>query len=90
MRDVLVEDELEGVGAFDSLNCVGGVRTNSLAEATEFVGVWTTPDLFGRWMVAKLEILYCLASGYIDDIEAPVVDEVVGILVACSCVGCEG
>ena len=41
-------------------------------------------------MVAKLEILYCLASGYIDDIEAPVVDEVVGILVACSCVGCEG
>ena len=39
MRDVLVEDELEGVGAFDSLNCVGGVRTNSLAEATEFVGV---------------------------------------------------
>ena len=39
MRNVLVVDELEGVGAFDTLTCVGGVGTNALAEATNFVGL---------------------------------------------------
>ena len=39
MRNVLVEDELECVGAYDTLICVGGVGTNALAEATEFIGV---------------------------------------------------
>ena len=39
MRNVLVADDLEGVGAFDTLTCVGGVGTNALAEATKFVGV---------------------------------------------------
>ena len=39
MRNVLVEDELECVGAYDTLFCVGGVGTNALAEATEFIGV---------------------------------------------------
>ena len=39
VRNFPVAYDLEGVGAFDTLPCVGGVRTNALAEATEFVGV---------------------------------------------------
>ena len=39
MRNLLVTDDLFGVGAFDTLTCVGGVGTNALAEAIEFVGV---------------------------------------------------
>ena len=39
IRNVLVANELEGVGAFDTLTCVGGVVANALVEATEFVGV---------------------------------------------------
>ena len=54
MQNVLSSDDLEGVGAFDTLTCVGGVGTNALAEATKFIGVWTTPDLFVRWIVEKL------------------------------------
>ena len=38
-RNVLVEDEFEVVGAFDTLTCVSGVGINALAEATEFAGV---------------------------------------------------
>ena len=30
LRNVLVADDLEGVGAFDTLTCVGGVGTNTL------------------------------------------------------------
>ena len=39
MRNVLVVDDLEGGGAFDTLTFVAGVGTNALAEATKFVGV---------------------------------------------------
>ena len=39
LSNFLVSDELEGVGAFDMLSCVGGVGTNTLTEATKFVRV---------------------------------------------------
>ena len=39
VHNVLVADDLEGVGTLDTLIYVGGVGTNSLAEATKFVGV---------------------------------------------------
>ena len=39
VRNVLVADVLGGVGAFDTLNYVGGVGTNDLEEATDFIGV---------------------------------------------------
>ena len=39
LRNVLVADELEGVGDFDTLSSVGGVGTNTLTETTKFVGV---------------------------------------------------
>ena len=39
MSNVIVADYLEGVGAFETLTCVGGVGTNALEEATKFVGV---------------------------------------------------
>ena len=39
MRNVLIAYDLEGVGAFDTLTYVGGFGTNTLAEATNFVGV---------------------------------------------------
>ena len=39
VRNVLVADDLEGVGAFDTLDCDGGVGTNTLSEATEFIGI---------------------------------------------------
>ena len=39
LKNFLVADDLEGVGAFDTLTCVGGVGTNTLAEATEIIGV---------------------------------------------------
>ena len=39
MRDFLVADDLEFIGSLDTLTFVGGVVTNALAEATEFVGV---------------------------------------------------
>ena len=34
VRNVLVANDLEGVGDFDTLTCVGGVVTNILAEST--------------------------------------------------------
>ena len=37
--NVLIENYLEGVGAFDTLTCVGGFEADALAEATDFVGV---------------------------------------------------
>ena len=37
LRNVLVAYDLEGVGAFDTLSYVGGVGTNTLAEATKFI-----------------------------------------------------
>ena len=39
VHNVLVADDLEGVGAFDTLTCVGGVGNNALVDATEFIGV---------------------------------------------------
>ena len=39
LRNVLVADDLEGVGAFDTLSYFGGVGTNTLTEATKFVRV---------------------------------------------------
>ena len=39
VRNVLLEDELECVGAFEKLPYVGGVGADALAEATKFVGV---------------------------------------------------
>ena len=39
VQNVLVADDLEGVGTLGTLIYVGGVGTNSLAEATKFVGV---------------------------------------------------
>ena len=39
MRNVIVADDLEGVGAFNKLTYVGGVGTKALAEDTKFVGV---------------------------------------------------
>ena len=39
VRNVLVANDFEGVGAFDTLTCVDGVGNNALAEATDFVGV---------------------------------------------------
>ena len=39
LRNVIVADELEGIGAFYTLSYVGGVGTNTLTEATKFVGV---------------------------------------------------
>ena len=38
MRNVLVANYLEGVGDFDTLTCVGRVGSDTLAEATDFVG----------------------------------------------------
>ena len=39
LRNVLVADDIEGVGAFDTFTCVGGVVTNALSEATDSIGV---------------------------------------------------
>ena len=39
VRNVLVADDFEGVGAFETFTCDGGVVTNALAEATKFIGV---------------------------------------------------
>ena len=39
VRNFLVAKYLEGIGTFYTLTCVGGVGSNALAEATEFVGV---------------------------------------------------
>ena len=39
LRNVLVADYLEVVGAFYTLSCVGGVGTNTFSEATTFVRV---------------------------------------------------
>ena len=39
MQNVIVADELEGVGDFDTLTCVGRVGIITLEEETEFVGV---------------------------------------------------
>ena len=37
--NVLVADDLQGICAFDTLTCIGGVGTNALEEATKFIGV---------------------------------------------------
>ena len=37
--NVLVSGYLEGVGAFDTLTCVGGVGTKYLEEATNLIGI---------------------------------------------------
>ena len=39
VRNVLVADDLEGVGAFDTSTCADGVGTNTLAEVNDFIGV---------------------------------------------------
>ena len=39
VRNILVVNDLEGVGDFYTLTYFGGVVSNALAEATEFVGV---------------------------------------------------
>ena len=39
VRNILVVNDLEGVGDFYTLTCVGGVVSNGLAETTKFVGV---------------------------------------------------
>ena len=39
LQNVIVANDLEGVGAFDTLTCFSEVLTDVLAEATEFVGV---------------------------------------------------
>ena len=39
IRNVLVANDLEGIGAFDTLTCVSGVGAGTLVKATEFVGV---------------------------------------------------
>ena len=84
VRKYFVENDLEGVGALDMLNCVGGVGVYALEEATKFVVVQMTPDLFLIWMVVELVMLEVMASGYIKDREVPVIDETRRLLVACS------
>ena len=37
LRDFLLSDDVEDVGSFDTLSCVGGVGTNTLTEAIKFV-----------------------------------------------------
>ena len=37
--NVLISGYLEGVGAFDTLTCFGGVGTKSLEEATDLIGI---------------------------------------------------
>ena len=37
--DVLVKDELEGIGTFDELVGLGGFGSDALAEAADFIGV---------------------------------------------------
>ena len=39
LRNILVADDIEVIGAFDTLYCFGGVGTNTLTEATKRVGV---------------------------------------------------
>ena len=39
MWNVLVANDLGGVGAFDTLTCVDGVGADALEEANYFVGV---------------------------------------------------
>ena len=67
VRNILVVNDLEGVGDFYTLTCVGGVVSNGLAETTKFVGVLKNPDLFVICMVGKLAIFEGLASGCIKD-----------------------
>ena len=38
VRNILVANDLGGVGDFDTLACIGGVGTDALAEATKFFG----------------------------------------------------
>ena len=84
MRNVLVGNDLEGVDAFDTLTCVGGVGTNALEEATEFVGVCTILDLFVRWMVTELTMFEGFSSVCIENREGPIIDEIRGVLAAYS------
>ena len=65
--DVLISDDPEGVGTFDTLTGLGGVGANALAEAAEFIGVGSVPDVFVRGMLAKLAMLQILAGGSIKD-----------------------
>ena len=82
--DVLISDDLEGIGAFDTLSSLGGVGADTLAEAAEFIRVGAVPDVFVSRMLAEFAMLQGLASGGVKEVEGPVVDDVRCVLAACS------
>ena len=82
--DVLILDDLEDIGNFDKLASLGGVGSDTLAEAAEFIGVGAVPDVFVGGMLAELAMLQGLAGGGFKDGEGPFIDEVGWLFVACS------
>ena len=82
--DVFISDDLQGIGAFDTLAGLGGVVADTLAEASEFIRVGAVPDVFVGGMFAELAMLQGLAGGGVKEVEGPVVDEVGCVLAACS------
>ena len=63
---------------------IGGVGSDTSAEAAEFVGVAAVPDVFGGRMLTELAVLQDLAGGGVKDREGPVGDEVSSVLAAYS------
>ena len=66
-RDVVVVDNMEGVGLINSFANALGTYTNSLAQAAHLVGVRSGP--YGRkgWVLAELALREVLASLLIKD-----------------------
>ena len=82
--DILILDDLEGIGTFGMLAGLGGVGSDTLAETANLIGVGAVLYVFVGGMLAELEMLQGLAGGGVKDGEVPVVDEVRWVLAACS------
>ena len=52
-----ISDDLEGISAFDTLAVLGGVGSDTLEEAAEFIVVRLDPDLLILGVLEELSIL---------------------------------
>ena len=66
-RDVIKIDDVESVSSIDTFASAVGTNTNTLTEATQFIGVGFIPDGREPRMIAELPIFEELACVHIKD-----------------------
>ena len=69
--DVVVVDDMEGVGPIDPFTNALGPYTNALAQAAHIVGVLIVPDGHKAWVLAELAVREVIASLLIEDRHLP-------------------